>query len=867
MFPYQDPRLPVEQRVNDLLARMTLREKIMQTDQYFSGDFTTQDENGLVTAMDMDRLDTLLGGNSAGSVQLRGMSAAQANQVQRYAVEKTRLGIPFIFSEEALHGLMTGKATSFPQQIGLAATFDPALGRQMGHAIAAEARAQGIHETYSPVMDLIRDPRYGRGEESYGEDTHLCAEFAREMVLGMQGDDLSAPDAVAAEPKHYVGYGNPVGGLNCAPCTMGRHDVFSDCLPVFEAAFVDGGASNAMCSYNSIDSIPVSMDHELLTDVLRGQYGMKGYVRTDLTAVSRLYDWHFIAPTPEEAIRLGLEAGVDLQLYDFPHDVWQNAIEHLITSGKLDPAILDTCCRRILGMKFRLGLFEHPYTDESLAPRVLRRPEHLDLARRIARESVVLLKNDGLLPLKKDLKSIAVIGPGSDTPALGDYSEARGRTGTVSVLEGIRAAVGPDTKVLHARGCNFLGQALHPFDPGMLVDEDGNAGLTGRYYNGPVPEGTPVQTRTDRTVNFNWIFALPHPDLDANCFSVAWTGWVCMPKTMDGCIGLSTQDSMRLYVDDELLIDGWGPDKSADQALDFRFEAGRRYKGRIEFVNDGRGARVIFGYSAGRENFEAAVAAARQAEVAVLCMGDNEETSGENFDRTSLDLPGRQLELVKAVYATGTPVVLLLQSGRPVSANWENEHLPAILEAWFPGEQGGAAVADVLFGDAEPCGRLPITFPRSVGQVPCHYSRRPGGGKKYVEMDWLPLYPFGYGLAYTTFAYSDLTLDRRTIAPSDTLRVSFTVKNTGARPGVAVPQVYVRDYFSSVVKPERQLAAFTRVELAPGESRTVTVEVGLRALRTLGPDYVWRVEPGDFEIQLGDNAENILLRTDMTVQG
>lgn len=867
MFPYQDPRLPVEQRVNDLLARMTLREKIMQTDQYFSGDFTTQDENGLVTAMDMDRLDTLLGGNSAGSVQLRGMSAAQANQVQRYAVEKTRLGIPFIFSEEALHGLMTGKATSFPQQIGLAATFDQALGRQMGHAIAAEARAQGIHETYSPVMDLIRDPRYGRGEESYGEDTHLCAEFAREMVLGMQGDDLSAPDAVAAEPKHYVGYGNPVGGLNCAPCTMGRHDVFSDCLPVFEAAFVDGGASNAMCSYNSIDSIPVSMDHELLTDVLRGQYGMKGYVRTDLTAVSRLYDWHFIAPTPEEAIRLGLEAGVDLQLYDFPHDVWQNAIEHLITSGKLDPAILDTCCRRILGMKFRLGLFEHPYTDESLAPRVLRRPEHLDLARRIARESVVLLKNDGLLPLKKDLKSIAVIGPGSDTPALGDYSEARGRTGTVSVLEGIRAAVGPDTKVLHARGCNFLGQALHPFDPGMLVDEDGNAGLTGRYYNGPVPEGTPVQTRTDRTVNFNWIFALPHPDLDANCFSVAWTGWVCMPKTMDGCIGLSTQDSMRLYVDDELLIDGWGPDKSADQALDFRFEAGRRYKVRIEFVNDGRGARVIFGYSAGRENFEAAVAAARQAEVAVLCMGDNEETSGENFDRTSLDLPGRQLELVKAVYATGTPVVLLLQSGRPVSANWENEHLPAILEAWFPGEQGGAAVADVLFGDAEPCGRLPITFPRSVGQVPCHYSRRPGGGKKYVEMDWLPLYPFGYGLAYTTFAYSDLTLDRRTIAPSDTLRVSFTVKNTGARPGVAVPQVYVRDYFSSVVKPERQLAAFTRVELAPGESRTVTVEVGLRALRTLGPDYVWRVEPGDFEIQLGDNAENILLRTDMTVQG
>ena len=868
MFPYQNPDLPVEQRVEDLLARMTLQEKIFQTDQYFSGDFTTQDETGRVTRLDMDRLDALLTGHSAGSVQLRGMSAAQANQVQRYAVEKTRLGIPFIFSEEALHGLMTGTATSFPQQIGLAATFDPDLGREMGHAIAAEARASGIHEVYGPVMDLIRDPRYGRGEESYGEDTHLCAQFARETVRGLQGSDLSAPDAVAAEPKHYVGYGNPVGGLNCAPCTMGRHDVFSDCLPVFEAAYVDGGATNAMCSYNSIDSIPVSMDHELLTDVLRGQFGMQGYVRTDLTAVSRLYDWHFIAPTPEEAIRLGLEAGVDLQLYDFPHDVWQKGIEHLITQGKLDPAILDTCCRRILSVKFRLGLFEHPYTDETLAPKVLRCSDHLDLARRIARESVVLLKNDGILPLKPDLGTIAVIGPGADTPALGDYSEPRGRTGAVTVLEGIRAAAGPHTKVMYERGCNFLKQPLDPFDPALLLDENGNpGGLTGRYYNGPRPEGTPVQTRTDPTVNFNWIFALPHPGLDANCFSVAWDGWVCMPETVAGSIGLSTQDSMRLYVDDTLLIDGWGPDKTADQALDFTFEAGRRYKVHIEFVNDGRGARVIFGYSAVREDIPAAVAAAKQADVAVLCLGDNEETSGENFDRTSLDLPGRQLDLVKAVQATGTPVVLLLQSGRPVSAVWENNHLSAILEAWFPGEQGGTAVAEVLFGKAEPCGRLPITFPRSVGQVPCHYSRRPGGGKKYVEMDWLPLYPFGYGLAYTTFAYSDLQLERKEIAPGDTAKVTFTVQNTGTRPGVAVPQVYVRDYFSSVVKPERLLAAFTRVQLAPGERRTLTLEVGPRALRTLGPDYVWRVEPGDFEVQLGDNAEHILLRENLTVTG
>ena len=866
MFTYQNPDLPVEERLDDLLSRMTTEEKIMQTDQYYSGDFTTQDENGKVIAMDMQRFVALMHGNSVGSVQLRGMTAAQANTVQRYAVENTRLGIPFLFSEEALHGLLTNNATSFPQQIGLAATFDPALGREMGHAIASETRACGIHETYSPVMDLIRDPRYGRSEESYGEDTHLCAEFARETVRGMQGKSLKDPDAVAAEPKHYVGYGNPVGGLNCAPSTMGRHDVFSDCLPVFEAAFVDGKACDAMCSYNSIDSIPVSMDHEILTDVLRGQYGMPGFVRSDLTAVSRLYDWHFIAESPEEAIRLGLEAGVDLQLYDFPHDVWQNAIAHLIEEGKMKMSVLDTACRRVLRMKFLLGLFENPYTDENRAESVLRCPEHLAVAEKIAEKSIVLLKNDGLLPLKKDLQRVAVIGPAADTVSYGDYTEYRGREGAVTVLDGIRAAVNPETEVVYARGCNFLGQALHPFDPSMLRDEDGGYGLTGRYYNGPVPEGTPVQVRSDLAINFNWIFSLPNPELDANCFSAAWTGSVIMPHTMDGCIGLSTQDSMRLYVDDELLIDGWGKDKSADQALDFHFEAGRAYKIRIEFVNDGRGARVIFGYSAGRENFSAAVEAARNADVAILCMGDNEETSGENFDRTDLNLPGRQLELVQAVYATGTPVVLVLQSGRPVTANWENDHLPAILEAWFPGEQGGTAIARTLFGDAIPGGHLPITFPRSVGQIPCHYSRRPGGGKKYVEMDWMPLYPFGYGLTYTTFAYHDLQPDRAKIAPDESVTVSFTVENTGDFTGDAVPQLYVRDLFSSVVKPERQLAAFTRVTLAPGEKRCITLTVGPRQLRTLGADYVWRVEPGQFELQLGDNAENILLRTDLTVE-
>lgn len=866
MVPYQNPALPLETRLDDLLSRMTLEEKILQTDQYYSHDFTEVNEVGETTGVSIDRLHSLLKGNSVGSVQTRGMTAAQTNQVQRYAVERTRLGIPFLFSEEALHGFFHNDATCFPQQIGLAATFNPALGRRMGHAIAAEARSLGVCETYSPVMDLIRDPRYGRAEESYGEDVHLCSEFARETVLGMQGDDLTAPDAVAAEPKHYVAYGNPVGGLNCAPSTMGRHDVFSDCLPVFEAAFKDGGALDAMCSYNSIDSIPVSMDYELLTEVLREQYGMRGFVRSDLTAIVRLYDRHFVAKSRKEAMAMGLEAGVDLQLYDYPHEEWQQGLRELVAEGRLPEAVIDQACRRVLRVKFLLGLFENPYVDEGRAARTLRCPAHMELAREIARQSICLLKNQGnLLPLKKDLKTVAVLGPAAAVPALGDYTTGH-VTGGVSVLEGIRKTVSPQTEVLYEAGCTFLGDSATPFSPDMLVDEDGNPGLTARYYNGPRPEGTPVSVRTDRTINFNWILAKPLPDLDAGCFSVSWTGFVKMPRTMDGCIGFSTQDSMRLYVDGRLILDGWGEGKSANQMVDFHFEANHPYAVRVEFTNDQRAARVIFGYSEGREDFTKALEAAKQADVAIVCVGDNQETCGENFDRVSLDLPGRQLDFVKAVHATGTPVVLVLQTGRPVTAVWEDEHIPAILEAWFPGQEGGCAVAETLFGDNNPSGRLPISFPRHVGQIPCHYSRRPGGGRRYVETNWLPLYPFGYGLSYTTFAYTDLHLSAKTIQPGQSVTATFTVANTGSRPGTAVPQLYLRDWVSSTVKPEYSLAAFTRVPLAPGEAQTVRLEIAPKAMRTLDPKYHWSVEPGDFQVALGDNANHFLLEEDFTVE-
>ena len=861
---YKDPNADIEERLADLLDRMTLEEMIMQTDQYDCRDFTERSSGGDAESVDIGRLREMLRGHSTGSIQPRGMTVAQINAAQRYAVEETRLSIPFLFSEEALHGYYDRQATCFPQQIGLAATFNPALGRKMGRAIATEARAMGVQETYSPVMDLIRDPRYGRAEESYGEDTHLAAEFAREVVAGMQETGLDAPDAVAAEPKHYAGYGAPVAGLNCAPTAMGRHEVFSDCLPVFEAAFRRGGAVDAMCSYNSIDGVPVSADHELLTQVLREQWGMPGFVRSDLTAIVRLNDWHFVAETREAAMAMGLEAGVDLQLYDYPHREWQEGLARLVSSGRLKEEVIRRACGRVLRVKFMLGLFDRPYTDEGRQAVCVHSAGHLELAREIARQSITLLKNEGgLLPLKKDTGTIAVLGPGADRAVLGDYTPD-GKTG-VSILEGIRAAVSPGTRVLHSRGCTFLGDRATPFHPGMLIDEEGRPGLTGRYYNGRVPEGEAVAVRCDQMINFNWIFAKPHPDLDAGCFSAVWTGYVVMPSTFEGGIGFNTQDSMRLYVDGELLLDGWGEDKSANRMVDFHFERGRKYAVRIEFTNDQRAAQVVFGYCEGREDFSEAVGMAREADVAIVCMGDSTETCGENFDRVSLDLPGRQLDFVKAVRAAGTPVVLVIQSGRPVTAVWEQENIPAILEAWFPGEEGGHAVAETLFGENNPSGRLPMTFPKHVGQIPCHYSRRPGGGRRYVEMNWLPLYPFGYGLSYTAFAYGDLKLSAGKITAGEPIGVSFTVTNTGGVRGTAVPQIYLRDMVSSVVKPERTLAAFTRVELESGERREVSLRIEPEAMRTLGRDYRWRVEPGEFRIFLANNAENLLMQQDFTV--
>lgn len=863
---YKDSNFSIEERIEDLLKRMTIEEKVRQIDQYSGSEITTFIDSNNDTGkqgkmiIEWDKVKNVIGELGVGSIQNRNSNAEINNALQRYALENTRLGIPVLFSEEALHGLFKPGCTIFPQQIALASTWEPELAEQVGHCIAAETRSFGMHEVFAPVIDLGRDPRWGRIEEGYGEDTYLSSRMAVAMVKGMQGDDVSQPDRVVSEPKHFSGYGVPTGGLNCAPAAIGMHEHYAYYLPVFEAAFSEGGALNTMCSYSSIDGVPCASDHHLLTDVLRGQWNMKGFVRSDMCAISMLHTGHDVADSEREAIRMALEAGVDMQLYDFSHELYQESIINMVKDGVLNEETVDRAVSRVLRIKFMLGLFDKPYTDTELSNKVVRCEKHQQLALEVARKAVCLLKNSGgLLPLKKDIKSIAVIGPSADEPRLGDYCVSPQGFKAVTLLDGIKKMVSPNTEVHYAKGCDILDSELMAVPGHWLKNDEGKQGLKGEYFNNDKPEGKPVLTRVDQQINFNWIFTKPSDSVDANLFSVRWTGKLVPDRDFNGYLGTSSMDSIRLWVDGILLTDSWGKGKNTTQMVPFCFEAGRAYELLIEYRNDARGARVVLGWSYGSKDINEAVHSAAKADVAIVALGDSDETSGENFDRADLNLPGRQLELLKAVFSTGTPVVLVLLNGRPLSITWEAEHIPAIVEAWFPGEKGGQAIAEALFGDVNPAGRLPISFPKHVGQLPVHYSRKPAGGLKYIEMDRQPLFPFGYGLSYTHFAYDNLQVSSGEINKDEKVNVTFDVTNDGTCAGEEVAQLYVRDCYSSVVRPFKELKGFKRIYLEPGEKKTLSFTLGPKELQILNQHFQWVVEPGQFNIMVGPDSENIKL--------
>ena len=853
---YRNARLPVERRVQDLLGRMTLEEKARQMDIYASDDVT---EGGKFSA---EKAAAVMGDLGMGAVVMAAASPEAPNELQHYALEKTRLGVPVLVVAEGLHGYTGGGATIFPQAIALAGTWDQDLVRRIGRAIGSEARACGVHECLSPVLDLARDPRWGRTEETYGEDTHLAARLAVAMVQGMQGEGLSSDRAVIAEPKHFAAHGVPEGGRNTAPAHMGERELREAFLPVFEAAVTEGKALGIMSAYSEIDGVPCTANRWLLTDVLRGEWGFRGFVLSDAGAIGLLQWVHRTADSPKEAIRQAVQAGVDMQFYDYGHDVFQQSVVELAREDESFRAAVDRAAGDVLRVKLLLGLFDRPQVDPGLAGQVVNCEAHKELALEAARKAVCLLRNEGdLLPLRKDLRSIAVIGPSADVARLGDYTSWGAPT--VTVLQGIRDKVSASTVVRHARGTGITADEadLSPVGPAYLTPPDGKGrGLRGEYFANAGLEGSPALVRTDAQVDFDWGDGAPAPGLPADRFSVRWTGTLTADAAAEGWIGATSDDGARLWVDGRLLVDDWHDHAATANSRAFRFEKGRAYEIKLEYYENGGLASVALGWNLSpfEETLRPAVEAARQSDVAVLVLGESERTCGEGLDRADLDLPGRQMELVRAVHATGTPVIAVLLNGRPLCVNWMAEHVPAIVEAWYPGQEGGRAVADVLFGDYNPTGRLPITVPRSVGQVPLFYSHKGSARRDYVGLDASPLFPFGHGLSYTRFAYSNLTVAPERIARSGAVTVSVDVENAGPRAGDEVVQLYVADVVSSVTTPVKALKGFERVHLLPGQRRTVRFALGPRELALLDAQMKWVVEPGAFEVMVGGSSQTVL---------
>ncbi|HKV25139.1 MAG TPA: glycoside hydrolase family 3 N-terminal domain-containing protein [Candidatus Acidoferrum sp.] len=738
--PYKDKSLAIQDRVADLLSRMTLEEKVEQiTGGHHdnSGLIDTTGELPYKTPQDFFKEWSRL--ESTMSPRVRALAH---NALQRYQLEKTRLGIPSIFQGEALHGFMSYGSTSFPQAIGLASTWDPALVTQVFTAAADEMASTGTNQAFSPVLDLARDPRWGRTEETYGEDPYLGAHIGLAAIEGLQGDHfLIDRHHVLATAKHFTAHGQPESGTNTAPANFSERELREFYMNSFEVAVRKGHVGSVMASYNEIDGIPSHVNHWLLDRVLRQEWGFNGYVTSDGGGLQMLYRVHGVAAGPEDAARKALAAGVDYDLSD--GSVYRTILQQ-VKDGRIPEWQLDRAVSRVLAAKFRLGLFEDPYVDPDYAQKITNSPEHRALALKASEEEIVLLKNEGsLLPLDvARLKTIAVIGPDAADVHLGGY--ARDPSHGVSVLEGIRErASAAGVKVLYAEGCK------------ITMGKQG------------------------------------------------WAGW---------------------YENNSQLADP----------------------------------------AAQQESIKQAVETARKAQVAILVVGETEATNREAWseqhlgDRDSLDLLGAQTQLVKSVVETGVPTVVLLINGRPLSINYIAEHVPAILEGWYLGQEGGTAAAGVIFGDVNPSGKLPITFPRSVGQLPDYYNHKPSRNRSYIFTSRAPLFAFGSGLSYTTFKLDNLRVSPASILPGGSVQVSVNVTNTGAREGDEVPQLYIHQRVSSVTRPVLALRGFHRVHLKPGETTTVTFTLTPRDLSIFDEEMQRVVEPGMFDIYVGTSSNTSL---------
>ncbi len=854
---YLRENVPVERRVKNLVRKMTLEEKIRQMDMFRGEELTTN------RLWDGKKIKKIIGKTGIGSVHdLYPEDVEMVNEMQRYAIGHSRLHIPVLFIEEALHGYLGKGSTVFPQAISLASMWDTAVVRQIGRAVAEETRCHGVDMVLAPVLGLARDPRWGRTEETYGEDPWLAAQTGLAMVKGLQGDTLFSSRSVVAEPKHFGVHSIPEAGSNTAPVSIGEREARSSFLKVFETAFRQGRAMGVMAAYHEIDGIPCVSNKWLLTDLLRKEWGFKGFVLCDLGAIGMQQNTHHTAATPEEAISQAVGAGTDMQFYDYDHDTFRKSILQAVKDGSLSIQAVNRAVSSILRVKFLLGLFDHPYTDTSLVRKRFATKEHRQLALKAAREAIILLKNQNhTLPLSTDIKTLAVIGPMANRQAMGDYTA---HTRGITVLEGIRNKYGKKITILHAVG--LLPKKVFTVVPNeFLIPEvkvPGKKGLTGRYFSNDSLSGKPGFTRTDTMMAANWITGSPDKNIPVDHFSARWTGYLVPAISGRYELGIITDDKGRLFLNNKLVIDNWDPyDVNVMKTREVNLVAGYKYPVRIDFAEEEGFAGIRFmwrmvesGDKPQSHYIHKAAEAASMSDAAVVVLGETRDMVGEGKDKASLAPDPDQLKLLQEVVATGKPVVAVFLNGRPLSINWAAAHVPAILEGWFPGQEGGIAIAEVLFGEVNPSGKLPVTIPRSVGQLPFYYDHKPSSGHRYVDMPGTPLYPFGYGLSYTTFRLDSLTVDPEK-KTGEEVYVSVKITNTGDRAGTQVVQLYIRDETASVTTPVKQLAGFRRVKLQPGESQNLHFTLTKENLGLWNREMHYTVEPGKFRVMVGFHSE------------
>lgn len=749
---YLDPSFPIDERIDDLLSRMTLEEKIGQLNMpcvYFDelGNTATEKMEGCKKFTEGTLIEGIGPGGGfftlANNVLFEGpkQQANYFNELQKIALEKTRLKIPLLQTEEGTHGLMCSGGTIFPEGPALGSTWNMELIENVYKTAAREARAVGIHQLFTLVIEPNRDPRLGRNQEGYSEDPYLCARIAETIVKAVQGNDITRKDKVVAGLCHYPGQSEPVSGLERGAMEISERVLREVFLPPWEAGIKNAGALGVMATYTTIDGIPVHSSSAILTDLLRGELGFDGLVLSEGGGVNTLI-YTGLAQNEKEAAALAANAGMDVSI-SFHQGYFTEMIEN-VEEGKVSIETIDRSVRRILKLKYSLGLFENPYVDPENAEKISHTNENQMLAYEAAKEGIVLLKNENnLLPLSKEIKSIAVIGPNADDEKnqLGDYTAKVVIQDIITVLDGVKNKISGKVQVNYVKGCNVTGNELNEINQ--------------------------------------------------------------------------------------------------------------------------------------------AVSAAKESEVAIVVLGENEwkkeskqGTSGEGYDVATLELTGNQKELIKKVYATGTPTIVVLINGRPLAIPWIAENVPAIIEAWIPGEKGGYAVADIIFGDYNPNGKLTVTVPRHAGQLPVYYNYKPskkywledGWGNSYADISHKPLFEFGYGLSYSRFEYSNLKISPEMSDSYKKFKITAEIKNISSKAGKEVVQLYIRDKLSSVVRPVKELKGFTKIKLEPYESKAVSFEVGYDELKMLNKDLHWVVEPGEFIVMIGASSEDIRLEGNFTVK-